>query len=336
MRLWMKIAGSLAAVVLSVLGGASLYWGVLLPRTAPPSKISVPVTPERLARGEYIFETLADCNGCHSQRDFTRFGGPVVPGRKGMGQEIAGLKMPGRVVAPNITPDRETGIGAWTDGEKIRAIREGIDREGRVLFPLMPYKNFRNMSDYDVESLVAYLNSLPPAKNKLPQTQIDFPVSLFIRSAPEPVGSVTAPTRGKTVEYGEYLVTIGDCKTCHTQDVRGQLLDQMSFAGGREFRTPVATVVSANISPDPDTGIGGWSESYFQERFVLQRTYVHNGSPKIGPGQFTLMPWLSFSQMDADDLSAIYKYLQSQPAIKNKVEKHPGFTQRAGMERRDR
>ena len=70
---------------------------------------------------------------------------------------------------PNITPDRETGIGTWTDGEKIRAIREGIHKDGSALFPMMPYAEYRNMSDDDVQSLVAYLNSLPPVRHESPR-----------------------------------------------------------------------------------------------------------------------------------------------------------------------
>ena len=98
------------------------------------------------------------------------------------------LGLPGAVTAPNITPDRETGIGAWTDGEKIRAIREGISRDGRVLFPMMPYPNFRMMSDEDVYAIVAYMNTLPAVRNPLPVTKIDFPVSLMIKSVPQPAG----------------------------------------------------------------------------------------------------------------------------------------------------
>jgi mono/diheme cytochrome c family protein len=289
----------------------------------------VKLTAARIARGKYLFEAVSDCNGCHSVRDFTRFGGPVIPGGTGKGQVIPLAGLPGRIVAPNITPDLETGLGSWTDGEKIRAIREGIAKDGRVLFPMMPYSEFRSMSDGDVESLVAYLDSLPPIRNKLPETQIAFPVSILIRSAPHPAGVVKAPERDATAAYGEYLVTIGGCISCHTQDEKGQLKEDMRLAGGRPFDTPLGTVVSANISPDPDTGIGSWSEDYFKQRFVLQRAYLHSQSPKIGPEKFTLMPWLTFSQMDEQDLAAIYKYLQKQPSIRNKVETHPARTQRA-------
>jgi hypothetical protein len=107
------------------------------PAQAPPSTVKVAMTPERIARGKYLFENVSDCDGCHSQRDFTRFDGPVVPTGRGRGSNLSELipALPGTVVASNITPDIETGIGGWSDGEKIRAIREGISRDGRALSP---------------------------------------------------------------------------------------------------------------------------------------------------------------------------------------------------------
>ena len=97
------------------------------------------------------------------------------------------------------------------------------------------------------------------------------------------------------------------------------------------FEFPGLSVVSANITPDPDTGIGSWTEDYFKQRFTLHRTYVEKGSPAIGPERFTVMPWLNLSQLDPDDLSAIYKYLQKQPTIRNKVETHPARLKQASL-----
>ena len=185
------ILGYLALIVI-VVGGAGITWLFLRkPAMAPPSSIKVAITPERIARGRYIFETVADCTGCHSQRDFTRIGGPEILAGRGRGNVMSDLMkgLPGVVVAPNITPDRETGIGNWTDGEKIRAIREGVDRDGQALFPMMPYEGYSRFGDEDVQSLVAYLDSLPPIHNPLPKTKLIFPVSVLIKSAPKPVGA---------------------------------------------------------------------------------------------------------------------------------------------------
>lgn len=227
---------------------------------------------------------------------------------------------------PNITPDPETGIGTWTDGEKIRAIREGIDKDGRALFPMMPYENFRHMSDDDVLSLVAYLDSLPPVKHRVPKTRVKFPVSVLIKGAPRPVRSVAPPDRRHQLKYGEYLVKLAGCMECHTP----------SLSGGEKVQlAPAMLVVSANISPDPRTGIGSWSEQDFLDRIYQYRDYAQHGSPKVGPESFTLMPWLNFSQLPPEDLKAIYAYLHSRPPVYKAVETHPGWdpepVKRAGL-----
>src|ERR1035441_8933347 len=173
------ILGSLVLAVI-VLGGAGIAWLFLRkPAMAPPASNKVAMTPERIARGKYLFTSVADCGGCHSQRDFSRVGGPEVESGRGRGNLFSDLLkgLPGQVVAPNLTPDPETGIGTWTDGEKIRAIREGVDKDDRALFPMMPYQSYRQFSDEDVQALVAFLDSLPPVRNPLPQTRLIFPRS---------------------------------------------------------------------------------------------------------------------------------------------------------------
>ncbi|QOY87417.1 c-type cytochrome [Paludibaculum fermentans] len=331
MKTWTRIVSAIASVSAVVAGTTALYYGLYLPRSTQPRAGSVTMSADRIARGKYLFEVVADCDGCHSERDYSRFGGPVVVSGRGKGQIIPEKGPVSPLVTANITPDKETGLGNWTDGEKIRAIREGISRDGRTLFPMMPYKNFSKMSDYDVESLVAYMNTLAPVKSNLPKMKIPFPINVLMKTYPEPVARVQSPDRGRNAEYGAYLATLGHCMDCHTPADGHNLDESMKFAGGRVFDTPLGKVVSANITPDPDTGIGRWSEDYFVQRFTLQRTYAVNGAPKLQPGQFTLMPWLNLSQMDPDDLSAIYRYLQTQSTIPNKVDKHPGATQTAGF-----
>ena len=304
----------LAAGLLAGAGITFLY--ARRPETAAAATIRIEPTPERLARGNYIY-TLADCDGCHSERDFSRFGGPVVAGRQGVGTILPkDMGLPGIVAPPNLTPDRETGIGEWTDGEKIRAIREGVDRNGRALFPMMPYEGYRQMSDEDVYSLVAYLNSLPPVKHAVPATQLNFPVGLLIKATPKPAGHVARPDASDRRAYGEYLATIGGCKECHTP----------SLAGGVKFQlAPGIAVVTANISPDETTGTGRWREQDFVERFAQYREYVANGAPPAGPQSMTLMPWLSLAQLTDDDLRAIYAYVRSVPPVTKAVETHPGW-----------
>jgi mono/diheme cytochrome c family protein len=315
----------LLAVCLAV-GGGMAFLVFRKPAMAPAWAGSVPPTAERIARGKYLFEVVADCEGCHSERDFSRFGGPVVSAGRGKGFVFPeALGLPGAVVAANITPDRETGIGGWTDGEKIRAIREGVSRDGSALFPMMGYKRFRRMSDEDVQSLVAYLNTLPPVRNRLPRTTLAFPVSLLIKGEPRPAGSVPPPDRADTAQYGAYLVALAGCQDCHTRTDQGKPVGQ-PFAGGEEFRfSPTLAAVSANITPDTETGIGGWSEQRFLDTFYQYKTYLAEGSPKAGPERFTVMQWLGFAQMEPGDLKAIYAWLKKQPPVTNKVETHPGY-----------
>jgi mono/diheme cytochrome c family protein len=315
-----------ALVAVCLLAGGGLAYLVLRkPAMATPSNIKVEPTPARLARGKYLFEVVADCAGCHSERDFTKFGGPVVSGGLGKGMIFPHeLGFPGKVSAPNITPDVETGIGAWSDGEKIRAIREGVSRDGRALFPLMPYQFFHKMSDEDVYSVVAYMNSLAPVRSQVPRTELDFPVNLLIKSAPQPVtGPVRDPGRADKMKYGEYLVTMASCIDCHTPMEKGQLIESKRFAGGREFRVGPYLAVSANISPDPETGIGSWSEERFVSKFVNYRSFAQATPPNVSQANFTLMPWLGFSQLTEQDLKAIYAYLRTLAPQSNKVEMHP-------------
>ena len=322
-RLSIRILGFLAmAVALTAVAGFS-YLYFRKPAMTRPAAVKVEITPARLTRGEYLFN-LADCDGCHSQRDFSRFGGPVTASGRGRGNVFPpDLGLPGMVAPRNITPDRETGIGNWSDGEKIRAIREGISRDGTTLFPMMGYERFRHMSDEDVYSLVAYLNTLAPVKNRVPRSKIAFPVSLLIKSAPQPAGHVAEPDRSNQVKYGEYLVTMAGCMGCHSPAKNGKPLKGMTLAGGEEFRFPGMVVVSANITPDLETGIGRWSEQDFLDRFYQYREYAEKGSPQVGPESFTLMPWLNFSQLPPEDLKAIYAFLRTQPAVYHVVDSHP-------------
>lgn len=326
------VVGGLTGLLIVLAGAGLAYLFLRKPAQAPPSSIKVAMTPERIARGRYLYESVADCASCHSQRDFTRVGGPEVPSGRGRGNIMSDIVtgLPGTIVAPNITPDVETGIGAWTDGEKIRAIREGVSRDGHALFPMMPYQGFRRIGDEDVQALVAFLNSLPPVRNPLPKTKLIFPVSMLIKSAPQPVDSVPPVDRSNKVKYGEYLVAVGGCVECHTPLERGQPVPGRFLAGGRRFETSFGAVVTPNISPDMDTGTGKWSEEFFLQKFYDYKEYAENGSPVMaGPESFTLMPWLGFARKTPDELSAIYAYLRSVPAVRNAVETHPVFPNNA-------
>ena len=297
------------------------------PQIAPPSNIVVDKSPARVERGRYIYATFGDCDSCHAERDYSRLYSPVDPSRRGAGAVIPYAGLPGRIVASNITPDRETGIGTWTDGEKIRAIREGIGKDGRVLYPSMPYQNYRYMSDPDVQALAAYLDQLPAIKNSLPKTELPAAVLRSIRSAPRPVdGPVAPPDPNNQGLYGEYLATLADCEECHTPLTGGRPDSSRRFAGGQVFTTPAGSVVAANISPDRDTGLGTWDFARFRDRLrIFTTTYKSIADlPKVGPDRFTVMHYIAYSGLTDQDLAALFAYLQTRTPVVNSVQPHPG------------
>jgi len=168
---------------------------------------------------------------------------------------------------------------------------------------------------------VAFLNSLPPLKNPLPKTALAFPVSLLVKSAPQPAGTVPAPDLSDKRRRGEYLVAIGGCADCHTPQDKGQPVPGKEMAGGFPFVFTFGTVLSANITP----GIGKWSEEYFLKKFYDYKDYAAGAAPTLsGPEAFTIMPWLDFSRLPPEDLGAIYQFLRTVKPVHNAVETHPG------------
>jgi hypothetical protein len=315
-------------ILLGALVGVAgfISWFVMRgPKTAAASSIQVERSEARVARGKYIYEQLADCEGCHSERDYKKFGGPVLAGMSGSGSVFPKeLGLPGLIAPPNISQDRERGLGDWTDGEIIRAVREGVSRDGRALFPMMPYQSYSKMSDEDVEALVAYLRTMPALKHDVPKTKVDFPVNLLMKSAPQPVvGKVAPPNREDRIAYGKYLVGMAGCEICHTKMEKGAPIEGMNFAGGEVFRVPGMEVHSANISSDVETGIGAWTEERFLDKFRGYRNFTDENLPVAVQANFTVMPWLGLRKLPDDDLRAIFAYLKTVKPVRNKVEVHP-------------
>jgi hypothetical protein len=319
----MKKALIALVAVAAVLGIAAVV-ATFRPPQRPASLEKVARTPARLARGEYLVRHVLACNECHTARDWSRWGGPSV-GRPGAGGDCYNQDhgFPGTVCGSNITADRSTGIGAWTDGEVLRSIREGVDRDGQALFPLMPYTEYRHLSDEDTRAVVAYLRGLPPVRHAVRETEIDFPVSFFIRMAPRPLdGPVLEPDPSDPVRYGEYLATVSGCKFCHTPvDRRNQPIEERAFGGGQEFRGPWGIVASSNLTPHP-TGLGQRSRENFVSLF---RSFADVSTVAVPtrPGKNTVMPWFAYAGMTDFDLGAIYTYLRTVKPVDSSVEKYP-------------
>lgn len=322
--MWKKVLLSILVLVVLAVAGIAVFVVTYRPAQRPAPDLRVELTPERVEHGRYLVSHVLGCGDCHSDRDWGLYGGPVkgaaLAGAGCMGPEGGA---PGRICFPNLTPDPATGLGAWTDGEILRALREGIGRDGSGLFPMMPYSEYRHLSDEDALAVVAYLRSLPPAPNPVPRSAIDFPASFFVKMAPQPLpGPVAAPDRADPVAYGEYLANVSGCAFCHTPvDERMQPLPGRLLAGGHVHTGPWGTVVAPNLTPHP-TGLGGRSEEAFLGMF---RAFAAEESRAIParPGENTPMPWLNHSGMRDEDLSAIWTYLQTVPPVENRVERRP-------------
>ena len=311
---WIGI--SLLVIVVLVVGAISLTIGwrpFVGPKARPLTGRKFEPTAARLARGQYLAENLLDCFDCHGEHDWTKHDAPLIEGTRGAGYTdfvLAGL--PGHIVPPNITPDPETGAGDWTDDQLARAIREGIAHDGRALFPLMPYPDYRAMSDEDLASVIVYLRSIPPVHKAIPKSEIIFPVKYLIRSVPQPITEpVAEPDRSNPVVYGQYLVGIAGCTDCHTPQSRGQNLPGMDFAGGFILEGPWGRVASANITPDP-SGI-----SYYDEALFIQT--MRTGYVKARELN-QIMPWSNLRNLTDDDLKAMFGYLRTLKPVKHRVD----------------
>lgn len=318
-----NIQNSLSAALVLLLAVA-LFFSCSTSEKKTSSTPAVDSTQVRVERGKYLAHIVSSCLDCHSQRDFTQFSGPVVEGTEGMGGFAFDQKfnVPGVVYARNITPDTANGIGNWTDAEITRAFTQGISRNGDTLFPLMPYVHFNGMSKDDVKSIVAFLRTLKPNSNKVPERKLGMPVSMaYPPLQNESVERNVRPDETEIVKYGGYMVNIAACMDCHTQMEKGQFVMSKMFGGGYLFDMGTFKVNSANISPDSATGIGKWTEEMFLDKFKNYRDPV---SFKNNPGKNnSIMPWSVFAQMDDFDIKAIYRYLKTIPPVNNAVVKYP-------------
>jgi mono/diheme cytochrome c family protein len=304
---WKKAAvyGLLGLVVFLGLGvSVTIGWRpVVGPRARPLTGRTFEPTAARLERGAYVVNNVAGCTYCHSDFDASQQPLRTRPGTEGGGHVWAPEGMPW-LVAPNITPDKDTGAGNWSDDTIARAVREGIGHDGRALFPLMPYGNYRNMSDDDLASVVVYLRSLKPIRRELARSALPFPVNRLINSAPEPVTEpVASPDLSDQATRGRYLVTLASCADCHSPMVQGQFVPGMAFSGGNTLKYEGRpSAASANLTPSPN-GIPYYTEALFVETIRTGRVRERQISE--------LMPWAFYRNMTDEDLKAIFAYLKA-------------------------
>ncbi len=286
-----KWGGRILSGLLSVLVGFASIATVIgmvksyTPRTAPVPDLKLAGTSEQIQRGEHIADTF--CTSCHSvSKELPLTGGVDI------GEDIP---IPvGAFVSANLTPAGP--LKDWSDGEIFRAIRNGIDRDGRGLFVMSNIRG-RNLSDEDLQALIAYLRSQPAVVNETPNP-LDQPnilgfimlgIGVLPSDQPLITDVITAPSKGPTVEYGEYILSYQDCRDCHGENLLGGVEDQLTPLG------PNLKVVA------------GWT----QEQFIATlRTGVDPSNHALDPAK---MPWKSIGRMDDEELTAIYLYLSGLP-----------------------
>ncbi len=316
---FIKYAGYLLVVVLLVVAGLLTYATVALPDVGEAEDLKIDYTEARIERGRYLANSVSVCMDCHSKRDWSKFSGPLVEGTLGMGGDRfdQSVGMPGVYYAKNITP---AGIARYTDGELFRLITTGVTKEGRAMFPLMPYLYYGSMDKEDIYSIIAYVRTLPAIENNVPDSEHDFPMNFIINTIPQKPTPQSKPDKSDLLAYGAYMTNASGCVECHTPVDKGQIIPDLKFGGGRDFKFPDgSTVFSSNITPDKDTGIGSWTEEIFIARFksYVDSTYTN---PSVANGEFnSVMPWTMYGQMTEEDLTAIYAYLKSVKPISNSV-----------------
>ena len=318
-----KILKVITFIVLAIVLSASTIAGYVyfaLPSNEPVAALEIESTPARLARGEYLATHVAVCVDCHSTRDWSVYSGPIVPGTYGMGGEIMDHSkgFPGDIHVPNITP---AALKNWTDGDLLKAITTGVNKDGKALFPLMAYPRFGKMDKEDIYSIITYIRSLKPIENVVAKTTLDFPVNLINNTLPEAAHFSKLPDENNTLEYGAYLVNAAGCVDCHSVTEKGKIVAGTEFGGGMEFPQPAGIIRSSNITSNKENGIGNLSKEDFVNRFKAYTDSSYKIQKLTAQDINTPMPWMMYAGMKTSDLEAIYSYLGSLKPINHLVVK---------------
>jgi hypothetical protein len=214
---------------------------------------------------------------------------------------------------PNITPDKGTGIGNWTDDQIIAAVREGVRPDGTKLYSIMPYMNFNVMTDDDAKALVTFLRTLKPVE----RTIAKFELKMAPVPAPKPPNAAPGDDPGKK---GAYLASIMLCNHCHwtpNKDFTAPAGPDKMFSGGLPMELPPmgkGVLFSRNLTSDPETGLGKWTEE--QVFTAIKMMTKPDGKMIQGPMLFMQGGW---AQMPDDDLKLVAKFIKALPPVKNKV-----------------
>lgn len=289
----------------------------------PTTEEKIEGTPERIARGNYLVNSITMCGACHTPR----IGGNWLGGERtdaflGGGSRFDDRTAGYKVAVPNISQDHETGIGAWSDDEILRAIRDGVGRDGSLLRPPMPFASYRHLSDEDVRSIVAFLRTVPAVRNKVDRSQDSYPFGMRMAikmgaAHHEPAKNVISPPPSDKKAYGAHLARVGVCFDCHSLTSRGPSEDaDKAFAGSQVplDEPEYGKVWARNLTPDPETGLGKYSDEQIKQSL---RSGKRLDGKTMAPPMSLVIPHLS--TWAEEDLDALIVFLRALPPIKHAV-----------------
>ena len=253
-------------------------------------------------RGGYLVNGVLTCGNCHTPR------GPG--GVLAMDKQLSGGPQEWdtptfKVKGANITPDRETGIGSWSEADIKRALVDGVRPNGSQLAPIMPYGFYKVFTTADLDAIVAYLRSVPAVSNKV-QAPV-YKAALHAETPPGAEKQMAAADLSDPVKRGFYQVTIAHCMECHTPRVNGKSdFGNALGKGGEEFKGPWGVSVSRNITSHREKGIGAWSDAEIKR--AITQGVRKDGSPLKPP-----MGYPMYARMTDADLSDVVAYLRTLP-----------------------
>lgn len=251
-------------------------------------------------RGDYLVNTIMTCANCHSPK-----GPPAAVAGKDYSGGLRFDEPPFDVTASNITQDKETGIGSWSDADIKKLLRTGVRPNGTRVAEVMPTSFYGIVTERDMDAIVAYMRTLKPVKNKVPDPI--YKIKLPHHAFPGSETPYTEAMMSDKVKKGFYLVTIGHCMECHTPfGARGKDFVGDLGKGGMEFPGPWGKSVSRNITPSKTKGLGAWSDAEIKAAITAGKS--KDGSPLKPP-----MGYPYYAQMTGEDLDAVVAYLRTVP-----------------------
>ena len=255
-------------------------------------------------RGAYLVNTVMACDGCHTPRGKSGF---IMEKRFSGGSQV--WDTPAYTVrGTNITADRETGIGAWSDDEIRRSLTEGIRRHGVPLAPQMPFAFYKILTPRDLDAVVAYLRTITPVRNEV-QAPV-YKAAMHTELVPGAVKPFTEEALRDPVMRGFYLATIAHCMECHGRrpdDV--QDYKNAWGKGGYVFKGPWGFAVTSNITSHPKSGIGAWTDA------EIRRALTHGVSRDGRAFKQPMARQDYFSRMTDADLDALVAWIRTIPPI---------------------